>query len=109
MTGVQTCALPIYRVDADVFAGQAGEKQLAPVLALEERAEDVRNLESALVIYAGLLVASKHTESLTCGPLFATIFHSDIKVDLLVCQSQNPATSASYAKISPFNRPLTEP
>ncbi len=65
-------------VQAYVFARQAGEEQLAAVLALEERTKDVRNLESALIIYAGLLVASKHTK-----PLGLTHFSPQISTEIL--------------------------
>src|SRR3954451_20605702 len=52
-----------HRIEAHVFTGEAGEEQLAAEFAFEERTKDVRNLESALIIYACLLVASKHTET----------------------------------------------
>jgi hypothetical protein len=60
------------------FARQAGEKQLAAVFALEERTKDVRNLESALIINTGLLVASKHT-----SPSESTHFSPQISTEIL--------------------------
>ena len=68
-----------HRIEAHVFAREAGEEQLAAVFALEERTKDVRNLESALIIYAGLFVPSKHTEPSNIDPLFSTNFHGDTK------------------------------
>ena len=67
-----------HRVQAHVFARQAGKEQLAAVLALEERTKNVRNLESALIIYAGLLVASKHTK-----PLNGNHFSPQISTEIL--------------------------
>jgi hypothetical protein len=65
-------------VHAHVFTRQAGKKQLAAVLALEARTKDVRNLESALIIYAGLLVASKHA-----SPTDSTHFSPQIPTQIL--------------------------
>src|SRR5205809_3749429 len=67
-----------HRIEAHVFARQAGQEQLAAVLALEARTKDVRNLESALIIYTGLLVASKHTR-----PLVSTHFSPQISTEIL--------------------------
>src|SRR5262245_40734819 len=47
-------------IHANVLAGDARQEDLAPVLRLEVRTEDVRQLESALVIDFGDLVPSKH-------------------------------------------------
>ena len=58
-----------HRIDADVFAGQAGEEQLTAVLAFEQGAEGVRNLEPPLVIDASRRIAPKHA---TLTPLLST-------------------------------------
>ena len=62
-----------HRIQAHVFARQAGQEQLTAEFALERRTKDVRNLESALIIYAGLLVASKHTRPLKMNHFFPQI------------------------------------
>jgi hypothetical protein len=67
-----------HRIEAHVFAREAGEEQLAAVLALEERTKNVRNLESALIIYACLFVPSKHTE-----PSDTTHFSPQISTEIL--------------------------
>src|SRR5262249_22992015 len=48
------------RKNANIFTGQAGEEELAAVLRLEERTEDVGHLESSFVIDAGRRVTPKH-------------------------------------------------
>src|ERR1700704_177689 len=67
-----------HRVQAHVFARQAGQEQLAAVLGLEVQTEDVRNLESALIIYAGLLVTSKHAQ-----PSKSSHFSPQISTEIL--------------------------
>ena len=67
-----------HRVQAHVFTAQTGQEQLAAVLVLEERTKDVRNLESALIIYACLFVASKHAE-----PSHSTHFSPQISTEIL--------------------------
>src|SRR4029077_4317884 len=67
-----------HRVEAHVVARQAGQEQLAAVLRLEARTKDVRNLESALIIYAGLFVSPKHTR-----PLASRHFSPQISTEIL--------------------------
>src|SRR5712672_872229 len=67
-----------HRVQTHVFARQAGEEQLAAVLGLEVRTKGVRNLESSLIIYSGLLVTSKHAQ-----PSISSHFSPQISTEIL--------------------------
>ena len=80
---------------------QAGQEQLAAVLALEQRAKGVRNLEPALVIDAGGRVAPKHGRNLLH---FSPQISTEIVGDDSVMSTAKSNRSVSYAKFSPFNR-----
>src|SRR5882762_2721344 len=95
-----------HRVESYVLTRQARQEQFASILALEERAEHVGNLESTFVIYAGLFVTSKHGQTLTLNPLFSTNFHVDSRARLKWMSTAKSTPSVSYAKSSLFNRPV---
>src|SRR5262249_40220253 len=78
-----------HRIDPDEFAGQAGDKQFAPILALDERPKRVWHLESTFVIYSSGCIAPEHALANLYWPFNSTKVHGDSREGTAGSQPQN--------------------